>query len=68
MFTHSFTLSFFLVQALELARSVQSRRDLGCRASQVIHLEEGVNCDDSLSEDFWRLLGGRRQYRGEKKY
>lgn len=51
-------------QALELARSVQSQRDLGCQASQVVHLEEGVNCDDSLAEDFWRLLGGRRQYRG----
>lgn len=55
----------FLLQAVELARSVQSQRDLGCQASQVIHLEEGVNCDDSLAEDFWRLLGGRRPYRGK---
>lgn len=55
----------FHLQALELARSVQSQRDLGCQASQVVHLEEGLNCDDSLAEDFWRLLGGRRQYRGE---
>lgn len=66
MFLRSFTvLLFFLLQALELARSVQSQRDLGCQASQVVYLEEGLNCDDSLAEDFWRLLGGRRQYRGE---
>lgn len=56
---------FFHLQALELARSVQSQRDLGCQASQVVHLEEGLNCDDRLAEDFWRLLGGRRPYRGE---
>lgn len=50
---------------MELAQSIQSQGDLGCQASQVVHLQEGVNCDDSLAEDFWRLLGGRRQYRGQ---
>ncbi|XP_068433972.1 supervillin isoform X2 [Clinocottus analis] len=51
-------------KASELASSIQSHQDLGCRASQVVHLEEGLNCDGSLAADFWRLLGGRRQYRG----
>ncbi|XP_034396413.1 supervillin isoform X1 [Cyclopterus lumpus] len=51
-------------KASELASSIQSHQDLGCQASQVVHLEEGLNCDGSLAADFWRLLGGRRQYRG----
>ncbi|KAM3597633.1 uncharacterized protein V6R79_007213 [Siganus canaliculatus] len=51
-------------KASELASSIQTQRDLGCEASQVVHLEEGLNCDSSLSTDFWNLLGGRTQYRG----
>uniref|UniRef100_A0A3B3V4B9 Supervillin c n=1 Tax=Poecilia latipinna TaxID=48699 RepID=A0A3B3V4B9_9TELE len=50
-------------QALELAAFIQSRRELGCRASQVVHLEEGLNTDGPEAADFWRLLGGRKQYR-----
>ncbi|XP_071060107.1 supervillin isoform X3 [Pseudochaenichthys georgianus] len=51
-------------KASELASSIQSQRGLGCQASQVVHLEEGVDCDGSLAKDFWGLLGGRTQYRG----
>lgn len=51
-------------KASELASSIQSQRDLGCQASRVVHLEEGLNCDSSLAADFWSLLGGRTQYRG----
>ncbi|XP_070704176.1 supervillin [Pempheris klunzingeri] len=51
-------------KASELASFIQGRGDLGCRASQVVHLEEGLNCDDSLAADFWSLLGGRTGYRG----
>ncbi|XP_054463467.1 supervillin [Anoplopoma fimbria] len=51
-------------KASDLALSIQRHQDLGCQASQVVHLEEGRNCDSSLAADFWRLLGGRRQYRG----
>ncbi|KAM8845237.1 supervillin-like isoform 3-T3 [Spinachia spinachia] len=51
-------------KAAELASSIQKDQDLGCRASQVVYLEEGLNCDSSLAEDFWKLLGGRRQYKG----
>lgn len=51
-------------KASELASFIQSQKDLGCQASQVVHLEEGLNSDSSLAEDFWSLLGGRTQYRG----
>ncbi|KAM6914296.1 supervillin isoform 7-T7 [Lycodopsis pacificus] len=51
-------------KASELASSIQSHQDLGCRASQLVRLEEGLNCDSSVAADFWRLLGGRTQYRG----
>ncbi|XP_067334100.1 supervillin isoform X2 [Channa argus] len=51
-------------KASELASFIQSQRDLGCKASQVVHLEEGLNSESSLAADFWKLLGGRTQYRG----
>ncbi|XP_038561119.1 supervillin isoform X3 [Micropterus salmoides] len=51
-------------KASTLASIIQSQGDLGCRASQIVHLEEGLNCDGSLAADFWSLLGGRTQYRG----
>ncbi|XP_060921260.1 supervillin isoform X2 [Labrus mixtus] len=47
----------------ELASLIQSQGDLGCQASQIVHLEEGLNCDSSLAADFWSLLGGRTHYR-----
>ncbi|XP_054908025.1 supervillin isoform X3 [Poeciliopsis prolifica] len=51
-------------KALELAAFIQSRREFGCRASQVVHLEEGLNSDGPEAADFWSLLGGRKHYRG----
>ncbi|XP_055753165.1 supervillin-like isoform X3 [Salvelinus fontinalis] len=51
-------------KASELALLIQTQGDLGCRACGVIHLEEGVNTDNSLASDFWNLLGGKTQYRG----
>ncbi|CAB1341639.1 unnamed protein product [Coregonus sp. 'balchen'] len=51
-------------RASELASLIQTQGDLGCRACEVIHLEEGVNTDNSLASDFWNLLGGKTQYRG----
>lgn len=56
----------FVFQASELASSIQSQRDLGCHASQIVQLEEGLNCDSSLAADFWSRLGGRAQYRGSR--
>ncbi|KAM9843925.1 supervillin [Aulostomus maculatus] len=51
-------------KASDLATLIQSRRDLGCQTTQVVHLEEGLNSDSSLAVDFWNLLGGKTQYRG----
>ncbi|XP_023266730.1 supervillin-like isoform X2 [Seriola lalandi dorsalis] len=51
-------------KASELASFIQSQRDLGCQASQVVQLEEGLNSDSSVAADFWSLLGGRTHYRG----
>ncbi|XP_052374639.1 supervillin-like isoform X9 [Oncorhynchus keta] len=51
-------------KASELASLIQTQGDLGCLACEIIHLEEGVNTDNSLASDFWNLLGGKTQYRG----
>ncbi|CAI5676150.1 unnamed protein product [Oreochromis niloticus] len=51
-------------KASELALFIQSQRDLGCFATQIVHLEEGMNSDSSVAADFWSLLGGRTQYKG----
>lgn len=51
-------------KASEMAAFVQAKRDLGCKASQVTLLEEGINTDNRWAKDFWSLLGGHTQYRG----
>jgi len=66
VFTMCLFAQHFVFQASELASIIQRRRDLGCLALQVVHLEEGLNSDSSVAADFWSLLGGRTQYRGER--
>ncbi|KAL4659270.1 supervillin-like [Arapaima gigas] len=51
-------------KALEMASFVQSKQDIGCRATQVTMLEEGINAEGSQAADFWSMLGGRTEYRG----
>ncbi|KAE8284025.1 Supervillin [Larimichthys crocea] len=51
-------------KASEMASFVQAKRDLGCKASQVTVLEEGINTDSRWAKEFWSLLGGQTQYRG----
>ncbi|KAM8837455.1 supervillin isoform 2-T2 [Spinachia spinachia] len=51
-------------KASEMAAFVQAKRDLGCKASQVTVLEEGINTDSRWAKEFWTLLGGQTQYRG----
>uniref|UniRef100_A0A8C9XVA9 Supervillin d n=1 Tax=Sander lucioperca TaxID=283035 RepID=A0A8C9XVA9_SANLU len=51
-------------KASEMAAFVQAKRDLGCKASQVTVLEEGINTDSRWAKEFWSLLGGQTQYRG----
>uniref|UniRef100_A0A8C4H253 Supervillin d n=1 Tax=Dicentrarchus labrax TaxID=13489 RepID=A0A8C4H253_DICLA len=52
-------------KASEMASFVQAKRDLGCKAPQVTVLEEGINTDSRWAREFWSLLGGQTQYRGE---
>uniref|UniRef100_H3DBV2 Supervillin c n=1 Tax=Tetraodon nigroviridis TaxID=99883 RepID=H3DBV2_TETNG len=51
-------------KAGEVASTLLRRRDLGCGATEVVRLEEGLNCDGGPAEDFWTLLGGRTHHRG----
>uniref|UniRef100_A0A8C8JSR1 HP domain-containing protein n=1 Tax=Oncorhynchus tshawytscha TaxID=74940 RepID=A0A8C8JSR1_ONCTS len=51
-------------KASEMASFVQAKRDLGCKASQVTVLEEGINTDNKWAKEFWDLLGGKTDYRG----
>ncbi|XP_063079001.1 supervillin isoform X2 [Engraulis encrasicolus] len=51
-------------KASEIANVVQSQRDLGCQATQVIHLEETSNAGSSQATEFWNLLGGKTEYMG----
>lgn len=51
-------------KASEMATFVQAKRDLGCKASQVTVLEEGINTESRWAKEFWSLLGGHTKYRG----
>ncbi|KAI4872381.1 hypothetical protein NFI96_033650 [Prochilodus magdalenae] len=46
----------------EMAQYVQAKRDLGCKATQVTVLEEGINTDNRFAKEFWSLLGGQAEY------
>ncbi|XP_017352126.1 supervillin isoform X3 [Ictalurus punctatus] len=51
-------------KASAMASLVVSQRDLGCQATEFIHLDEGLNTDDPRAADFWKLLGGKDSYSG----
>ncbi|XP_051573326.1 supervillin-like isoform X2 [Myxocyprinus asiaticus] len=51
-------------KASEMASFIVTQRDLGCQATGVIHLDEGVNTDSLQAAEFWNLLGGQTQYKG----
>lgn len=51
-------------KASEMASFVQTKRDLGCKASHVTILEEGINTDNHRAREFWNLLGGKTEYKG----
>ncbi|XP_035384801.1 supervillin isoform X2 [Electrophorus electricus] len=51
-------------KASAMASLVVAQRDLGCHATEVIHLEEGVNSDSGEATEFWKLLGGNTYRRG----
>ncbi|KAM9166205.1 supervillin isoform 6-T7 [Pangshura tecta] len=49
-------------KASELATLIQTKRELGCRASYVQIIEEGINTHTHAAKDFWKLLGGQTSY------
>ncbi|XP_076855694.1 supervillin a isoform X4 [Brachyhypopomus gauderio] len=49
-------------KASELATFIQTKRDLGCRASHVQVIEEGINTHSHAAKDFWRVVGGQSSY------
>ncbi|KAG1968457.1 supervillin [Pimephales promelas] len=51
-------------KASEMASLIVTQRDMGCQATGVVHLDEGVNTDSLQAAEFWKLLGGQSQYKG----
>ncbi|XP_032961510.1 supervillin isoform X13 [Rhinolophus ferrumequinum] len=49
-------------KASELATLIQTKRELGCRATYIQTVEEGINTHTHASKDFWKLLGGQTSY------
>lgn len=49
-------------KASELATIIQTKRELGCRASYVQTIEEGINTHTHSARDFWKLLSGQTEY------
>ncbi|XP_056375404.1 supervillin isoform X2 [Hyla sarda] len=49
-------------KASELASIIQTKRELGCRATYVQTIEEGINTHTHASRDFWKLLSGQTEY------
>ncbi|XP_034028301.1 supervillin a isoform X2 [Thalassophryne amazonica] len=49
-------------KATELANFIQSKRDLGCCASDVHVIDEGINMQSPIAKEFWRILGGQTSY------
>ncbi|KAM4026682.1 supervillin isoform 4-T4 [Anomaloglossus baeobatrachus] len=49
-------------KASELASIIQTKRELGCRASYVQTIEEGINTHTHAARDFWKLLSGQSEY------
>ncbi|XP_073437802.1 supervillin isoform X1 [Dendrobates tinctorius] len=49
-------------KASELASIIQAKRELGCRASYVQTIEEGINTHTHAARDFWKLLSGQSEY------
>ncbi|XP_058649016.1 supervillin a isoform X3 [Onychostoma macrolepis] len=49
-------------KAAELAMFIQTKHDLGCRASYVQTIEEGANTHTPAAKEFWKILGGQAGY------
>ncbi|XP_061551000.1 supervillin-like isoform X12 [Phycodurus eques] len=49
-------------KAMDLAMFIQTKKDLGCRATKVRTIEEGVHVQSPDSQEFWTILGGQSAY------
>ncbi|KAM9323583.1 supervillin isoform 2-T2 [Pholidichthys leucotaenia] len=49
-------------KAVDLATYIQTKKDMGCRATQVQTIEEGANPQSSDNQQFWTILGGQMTY------
>ncbi|XP_061879159.1 supervillin-like isoform X2 [Entelurus aequoreus] len=49
-------------KAMDLATFIQTKKDLGCRASKVQTIEEAVHPQRPDSHMFWTILGGQTAY------
>uniref|UniRef100_A0A3Q1ILP9 HP domain-containing protein n=1 Tax=Anabas testudineus TaxID=64144 RepID=A0A3Q1ILP9_ANATE len=49
-------------KAIDLATFIQAKKDMGCRANQVLTIEEGVNPQGPDTQQFWTILGGQAAY------
>ncbi|XP_066519364.1 supervillin a isoform X2 [Hoplias malabaricus] len=49
-------------KAAELATFIQTKHDLGCRATYVQTIEEGINTHSHAAKEFWKILGGQTSY------
>ncbi|XP_068461219.1 supervillin isoform X2 [Clinocottus analis] len=49
-------------KAIDLATFLQTKKDMGCRASRVQTIEEGVDPQGPDAQQFWTILGGQTAY------
>ncbi|XP_051944209.1 supervillin-like isoform X8 [Hippocampus zosterae] len=49
-------------KAMDLALYIQTKKDLGCRATKVQIIEEGAQVQSPDSQEFWTILGGQTPY------
>ncbi|CAN9502783.1 unnamed protein product [Ophioblennius macclurei] len=49
-------------KAMDLATYIQTKKDMGCRASKVQTIEEGGNSQAEEVQQFWTILGGQMAY------
>lgn len=52
---------------MDMATFIQTTKDMGCRANQVLTLEEGVNPQGPDHQQFWTVLGGQASYQREER-
>ncbi|KAJ4936864.1 hypothetical protein JOQ06_001450 [Pogonophryne albipinna] len=49
-------------KAKDMATFIQTKKDMGCRAVQVLTIEEAANPQAAEAQQFWTVLGGQTAY------